>query len=214
VIESVPIEIVSMCGAAMFTIVLSLLVECVTRLDWPMPPATDYSADRIVEGAAGTLGGKFYSTLDKERVETRANGDVSIVIVRRDMQGGYLLMPEQKKYQGLRLRSALNTTRAPSLAEMDLTPIGRETLDGQRTTICRARLKDGSAAGFVWLTSDRIPVRMELSTGRGPAAKRLTIRLKNIVRGAQSPALFELPGGYSSIPSPGAMGMSGGSTIW
>jgi hypothetical protein len=204
----------------MLTIALSLLLLCVTTVAGSVPnasselPAIDYSADRIIEGPGGTLGGKFYSSLDKERIETNTNGTLSIVILRRDMQGGYLLMPEQKKYQGIRLRSAQKMSYTPSLDQMDLIPVGVDVIDGDPTTKWRAALKDGSAEGFVWLTRDRIPVKMELASGSGPSAQRVTIVLKNIVRGAQSPALFELPGGYGSIPSPGAMGMSGGSTIW
>ena len=204
----------------MLTFVVFLLLLCVTTVAGSVPaapselPAIDYSADRIIEGATGIVSTKFYSTQDKERIETDANGTLSVVILRRDMQGGYVLTPAQKKYQGIRLSSAQKMSRVPSLDQMSLTAVGMEVLGGDPTTKFRANMNDGSATGFVWLTRDRIPVKMELTSGAGPSAQRVTIVLKNIVRGAQSPELFELPVGYGSIPSPGAMGMSGGSTIW
>ena len=66
-------------------------------------PTVEYSADRIVETEAGTFSGKVYSAQGKERSETDMGGMQSVIILRRDKQLGWMLMPSHKMYQQLDL---------------------------------------------------------------------------------------------------------------
>src|SRR5262245_4164682 len=69
-------------------------------------PSVEYSADRIVETDAGTFEGKVYSAKDRERAETTMQGMQTVMILRRDKQLGWMLMPAQKMYQQLDLTRA------------------------------------------------------------------------------------------------------------
>jgi hypothetical protein len=62
-------------------------------------PTVEYSADRIIESEAGTFSGKVYSARDRERMETNMGDMQSVMILRRDKQIGWMLMPMQKAYQ-------------------------------------------------------------------------------------------------------------------
>ena len=62
-------------------------------------PSVEYSADRVMETEAGTFEGKVYAAKDKERTETSMRGMTSVMILRRDKQLGWMLMPAQKMYQ-------------------------------------------------------------------------------------------------------------------
>ena len=56
-------------------------------------PTVEYSADRVIESEAGTFTGKVYSARDRERMETEMGGMRSVMILRRDKQIGWMLMP-------------------------------------------------------------------------------------------------------------------------
>ena len=182
--------------------------------DLLLPAAVGYSAEFQIERGGTIISGKFYSATDRARIETNLSGVAEIVILRRDMHAGYVLMPGRREYQGVSLRSAQERSDMPTRDQMDLTPVYEEPAEGSAIRKYVARMKDGTATGFAWLTRDGIPVKMELVSGSGQSAQRVAITLKNIVVAAQSPSLFELPDNYRSIPSLGSLGMSGGSSVW
>jgi len=71
-------------------------------------------------------------------------------------------------------------------------------------------MKDGTAGGFIWITSDGVPVKMDMLSKSGGEKTRITMTLTNLKIGAQDPQLFEVPGDYKALPKFGvAGGLSG-----
>jgi hypothetical protein len=112
-------------------------------------PTVEYSADRVIETEAGTFTGKVYATRDKQRSETNMGGMQSVMIVRQDKQVGYMLMPTQKMYQQLDIASARKQSGGQDAAQVEITEVGTETVEGQTATKYKMIMKDGSAGGFM-----------------------------------------------------------------
>ena len=172
-------------------------------------PTVEYSADRVMETEAGTFEGKVYAAKDKERSETSMQGMTSVMILRRDKQLGYMLMPAQKMYSQMDFQKAQQQSGAQPADQVEITEVGSDTIDGQATTKYKLIMKDGSAGGFMWFTKDGIMMKMDTVVKNGRNKSRMTITLKNVKIGAQDASLFEVPAGYNAMPSFGGGGMGG-----
>ena len=157
-------------------------------------PSVEYSADRIIETEAGTFDGKVYSAKDKERAETSMQGMQSVMILRRDQQLGWMLMPAQKMYQQLDFAKAQQQSGAAPDEQVEITQVGSETIEGFDTTKYKMLMKDGSAGGFIWITGDGIAVKMDMLSKSDGKKTRITMTLKNLQIGSQDPQLFEAAG--------------------
>jgi hypothetical protein len=164
-------------------------------------PTVEYSADRLVATEAGTFDGKVYFTKDKERLETNAQGMQSVMILRRDQQLGWMLMPAQRMYQKLDLRRAQEQSGSQAADAVTITEEGAETVEGHEATKYKMLMKDGSGGGFIWITRDGIPIKMDFLGKSGRDKTRMTVTLTNLTIGPQDPALFEPPGDYKAMPS-------------
>ncbi|MGH8178903.1 MAG: DUF4412 domain-containing protein [Steroidobacter sp.] len=164
-------------------------------------PSVEYSADRVIESDAGTMQGKVYSAKDRERTETQMQGMQSVMIVRRDKQLGWMLMPMQKMYQEVDFAKAQQQSGAAPDDQVEITEVGAETVEGHASTKYKMMMKDGSAGGFIWMTADGIPVKMDLLSKSGRDKSRITMTLRNVQIGEQDPQLFEIPAGYTAMPS-------------
>ena len=173
-------------------------------------PTVEYSADRVMETEAGTFEGKVYAAKDKERSETSMQGMTSVMILRRDKQLGYMLMPAQKMYSQMDFQKAQQQSGAQPADQVEITEVGSDTIDGQATTKYKLIMKDGSAGGFMWFTKDGIMMKMDTVVKNGRNKSRMTITLKNLKIGSQDASLFELPSGYNAMPSMGGFGGFGG----
>jgi hypothetical protein len=176
-------------------------------------PSVEYSADRIMETEAGIFEGKVYAAKDKERSETSMQGMTSVMILRRDKQLGYMLMPAQKMYQQMDFAKAQQQSGGQAADQVDITEVGSETIEGQPTTKYKLIMKDGSAGGFMWFTKDGIMMKMDTVVKNGRDKSRMTITLRNLKIAAQDASLFEVPAGYNALPSfgGGGFGPLGGS---
>jgi len=170
----------------------------------------EYSADRVMETQAGTFEGKVYAAKDKERSETTMRGMTSVMILRRDKQLGWMLMPARKMYQQMDFAKAQAQSGGQPADQVDITEVGTDTIEGQATTRYKLVMKDGSAGGFMWFTKDGILMKMDGVSKSGRDKSRMTITLKNLRIGAQDASLFEVPAGYNPMPSFGGMGGMGG----
>jgi hypothetical protein len=164
-------------------------------------PMVEYSADRIVETDAGTLEGKVYSAKDRERAETTMQGMQTVMILRRDKQLGWMLMPAQKMYQQVDLAKARQQSGAAPDSDVEITQVGSESVSGFDTTKYKMLMKDGSAGGFIWITSEGIAVKMDMLSKADGAKTRVTMTLTNVQIGTQDPQLFEVPEGYAAMPA-------------
>jgi hypothetical protein len=197
----------------MFTRSLSCLALCLSLLCTTVHGATlpvptvEYSAERVIEMESGTFTGKVYSAKGKERTETNMGGMQSVMILRLDQQLGYMLMPAQKMYQKLDLAQAQKQSGATPADQVEITEVGAESVAGHDATKYKMLMKDGSGGGFVWVTPEGIPVKMDLLSKQGREKTRMTMTLKNLAIGSQDATLFELPVGYSAMPSMGNFGV-------
>lgn len=173
-------------------------------------PTVEYSADRVMETEAGTFEGKVYAAKDKERSETSMRGMTSVMILRRDKQLGYMLMPAQKMYQQMDFAKAQAQNGGQAADQVEITEVGSDTIEGQATTKYKLIMKDGSAGGFMWFTKDGILMKMDSVVKNGRDKSRMTITLKNLKIGSQDASLFEIPAGYNPMPSFGGMAGVGG----
>lgn len=202
----------------MFTRIAAAAAVCLASLAapsfaaGPLPtPTVEYSADRVIESEVGTIEGKVYAAKDKERTETSMKGMTSVMILRRDKQAGYMLMPAQKMYMQMDFAKAQQQSGGGQPADaVDITEVGSETIEGQATKKYKLIMKDGSAGGFMWFTKDGIMVKMDAVVKSGRDKSRMTMTLKNIKVGSQDASLFEVPAGYNAMPSFGGMGVPGG----
>jgi hypothetical protein len=173
-------------------------------------PTVEYSADRVIESEAGSFNGKVYSAKDRERTEMSMGDMQTVMILRRDKQIGWMLMPMQKSYQEMDFSQAAQQSGAAPDDQVEITVVGTETVEGFESTKYKMLMKDGSAGGFIWITQHGIPVKMDMLSKSGRDKTRITMTLKNLQIGTQDPQLFEIPAGYTAMPSFGFGGSKAG----
>jgi hypothetical protein len=195
--------VVAVCGFGMAGFGLTSQVEAATL---PVP-SVEYSADRVMETSSGTFNGKVFATQDKERAETNMRGMQSVMILRRDKQIGWMLMPAQKMYMTMDFAKAQQQAGAAPDDKVEITEVGTETIEGFSTKKFKMLMKDGTGGGFIWITEHGIPVKMDMLSKSGGDKSRVTVTLTNLKIGAQDAQMFELPSGYTAMPSMGNMGM-------
>lgn len=175
-------------------------------------PKVEYSADRIIESEAGTFTGKVYAAKDKERTEIEMRGMQSVTIVRRDKQLGWMLMPSYRMYSQMGLSKAQQRSGSAPSDQVTIEEVGSESVEGHATTKYKLLMKDGAAGGFIWITDDGIAIKMDMLSKEGGKKSRMTVTLTNLKVGSQDAQLFELPNGYTAMPSmgnfPGPFGAS------
>jgi hypothetical protein len=170
-------------------------------------PSVEYSADRVIETTSGTFTGKVFSAKDKERAEMNMGGMQSVMILRRDKQLGWMLMPAQKMYMTMDFAKAQQQSGAAPNDQVEIAAAGAETIEGVSTMKYKMLMKDGSGGGFIWITDQGIPVKMDMLSKSGGEKSRMTVTLKNLKIGSQDTQLFDLPNGYTAMPSMGNFSM-------
>lgn len=171
-------------------------------------PTADYTADRIIESAQGNMKQKIYASGLKERMEMNMSGMQIVSILRRDKEVMWTLMPAQGMYMELDLKQALEQQPAsgPEIG-VEITEMGSETVDGIATTKYKMTASDQSAGGFLWLTRENIPLKMDMLANHGGDKHHIVVRLENLKVGKQDAALFEIPAGLSKMPAVGNFGL-------
>ena len=173
-------------------------------------PQVEYSADRVIESEMGTFNGKVFAAKDKERTEINMRGMQSVTILRRDKQLGWMLMPSRRMYTEMDLARAQKQSAAAPVNDVQIENVGTETIDGHAATKYKMLMKDGSAGGFIWITSDGIAIKMDMLSKENGKKSRVTMKLPNVTIGPQEAQLFELPSGYNAMPSIGNAAMNFG----
>ncbi|WP_331345328.1 DUF4412 domain-containing protein [Cellvibrio sp. UBA7661] len=167
-------------------------------------PDTEYSGVRQVVMAEGSFTQTVHHSHGKERNEMQMEGMSMISIIRPDKNIAWQLMPMQKMYMEVDMKSA-NKMSGNAPDDVTIEKVGSETLDGMNTTKYKILMKDKSAGGFIWLSPENIPVKMDFLSKEGKNKNRVTMTLKNLKVEPQEAALFELPPGYQPMPSMGNM---------
>jgi len=204
-------------SAVFFTSILTAIPARADRL--PLPTAT-YSADVTSEARGRETTGHIYVDGPKERRELKnAAGVTTVTIIRRDQGKVYNLRPARHLAVAMRIAAAeaAGETGAPGIDVdtfygTDATPQGQETVSGLPTTKYLIKIDGGpglTVDATVWATTDGIVARVIGKTSIDDSPARM--ELKNVVRGAQDAALFEVPAG-TEVLSAGADSDSSGPT--
>jgi hypothetical protein len=183
----------------------------------PLPKAS-FSADVTFEAKGRSYGGHINADGPKERREIKGSGGVaSVKIIRRDQGKVYDLRPQRHLAVALHMAAAMaaGETGAPgtdidSFYGAEVEPSGKETISGLETTKYDVSIEPEpglTVKSTVWMTEDGIVVRMIGKTSLDSDNFPAKMELKNIVRGPQDAALFELPQGMSVL-SPDSEGDS------
>lgn len=192
--------------ASSFAVAALALASTVQAATLPVP-SVEYSADRVIESEAGTFAGKVHSAKDKERTEMSMKGMSSVTILRRDKKVGWMLMPSHRMYSQMDLgKAAQQSGGVPD--DVSIENVGTETIEGHATTKYKLLMNDGSAGGFIWVTTEGIAIKMDMLSKERGKKSRITVTLTNLQIGPQDAALFEVPSGYSAMPSMGGFGGS------
>ncbi len=188
----------------------------------PLPqPEQDYAADFIltVSHDAGRapmkIPGRIYFSAGKERRESRMMGRTSVSIRRPQENLFWVLMPERRMY----LESSgadIDKQKDPSDPMLDgdfqLEKIGTEKLNGVATDKYRFSSVDkrgNQTSGYIWLTRENIPLKMEGSTSQQGRSSRFASELSNLELASQPAELFEIPAGYQKLQTPSMVGGMG-----
>ncbi len=167
-------------------------------------PDTEYSGVRTVVTAEGSFTQTVHHSHGKERNEMQMEGMSMATILRPDKKVAWQLMPMQKMYMEIDLKNA-NKMSGNAPDDVTIEKVGNETQEGITTTKYKILMKDKSAGGFIWLSPENIPVKMDFLSKEGKNKNRVTMTLKNLKVEPQEAALFELPADYQPMPSMGNM---------
>jgi hypothetical protein len=101
-----------------------------------------------------------------------------------------------------------------STYQMEKTEAGRETINGLdaiKYKIIMTGADGTKLGGFQWVVSPGIQIKLDALSKDKNSTERIKMELTNLQIGTQSPALFEIPEGYTkmTMPSLPGMGMKG-----
>lgn len=158
-------------------------------------PQIDYSAERTVLRGQRWQNMRVFYSPGKERMDLRgALAGGNSIILRRDLGKSWIVIPLLQAYA--ELPANIGADIDGLLDNLKLTPDGQENIDGLNTARYRT---GGGMQGYMWLTRNDIPVRIE-GQARIDGVERLTkIEQRDIQIGPQDTALFEPPSGLQRI---------------
>jgi hypothetical protein len=182
----------------------------------PLPKAA-YSADVTFFAKGKQSSGHLNVDGPKERRQAKnAAGIEKTTIIRRDQgKAGlvYDLKPNRHLAVAMRMAAAeaAGEIGAPGIDidafyGVEAESQGLETIDGLLTTKYAIKIDGGPdlvVNATVWATDDGIIVKMVGKTSIDTDAAPSRMELKNIMRGAQDPSLFEVPAGMEVLTAGG-----------
>jgi len=182
----------------------------------PLPKAA-YSADVVFFAKGKQTSGHINVDGPKERRQAKNTAGVDkTLIIRRDQgKAGlvYDLKPSRKLAVAMRMAAAeaAGEIGAPGIDidafyGVDATSQGAETVEGLQTTKYAIKIDGGPdlvVNATVWATDDGIIVKMIGKTSIDTDAAPSRMELKNIQRGPQDAALFEVPAGLEVLTAGG-----------
>lgn len=179
---------------------------------WAVPVATanvldlktEYSATSTIQTPKGPQHGRVWRTPTALRHEMTGGSRGSTVIARLDRKVAWLLVPEQKLAIELGLENFGLPAELLTGAGLKQTPVGQETIAGQRTTKVLVERApgpngNGSFSGHVWTTAQGIVMRIVGSGANQGRSGNVNIGFSDVKVGQQNPSLFELPAGYRRL---------------
>ena len=192
----------------------SILVATPALADKLPLPKASYSADVIFTSKGKEVTGHINVDGPKERRESKnAAGLPTVTIIRRDQGRVYDIKLKRHLAVSLRIAAAeaAGETGAPgtdvdSFYGVEAESQGLETIDGLLTTKYGIKIDGGpelTVNATVWATDDGIIVRVIGKTSIDADNAPARMELKNIMRGPQDAALFEVPPGMDLLSAGG-----------
>src|SRR5471032_2341761 len=124
-------------------------------------PSVPFSADRTLMVGERSFSGKLYATPGSQRHEQQIAGVDQVIILHGKDARGWLVLPTLNSYVEFHFNPAATELSADDLLTTEL---GEETVNGLRTTKYRIehQAQDGTLTdGYVWLTREGIPMRLD-----------------------------------------------------
>jgi len=160
----------------------------------------EFSADVRISGSMRkTTVGKAFVKDGMERLETVQDGELSVLIRRRDLLVEWTLFPD-KFYMENRMSSAFTgRPETGPAADYDIEELGRETIDGFDCRVVQFNFKNTRLGTATQWIADELGIAIRIETR--DAGGKLTGRTEyfNIKSGPQPDVLFELPDGYEKM---------------
>ena len=159
-------------------------------------PAQEFSADMVSRGEEQTVNARIYVAPQKVRMEMPE----SVMIIRRDKNLSWMLMPSEKMY----MEHPVDMSSAPKVAknfdnETERVAMGTEPVDGTPADKFKVTYteKGKNVSVYQWLRDGAIPVKIEALDGTW------SMEYKNLKTGPQPADLFEPPADYQKFAMPG-----------
>jgi hypothetical protein len=165
-------------------------------------PSVPFSADRSLSVGDRTFIGKLYATPGSQRHEQAVAGVDQVIILHGEDARGWLMLPKLNSYVEFWFAPAAVELSADDLLS---TKLGEETIGGLRTSKYRIEhtARDGTLVdGYVWLTREGIPMRLDGTYTPANGSKPTTVHmeLSNVRQGPQNAALFAIPQNMMKLP--------------
>lgn len=183
--------------------VLGLFIQPAMAADLPVPNAA-YRAQRVMNSGGLQMTGQVYHDRGKERWEVSMGGMPQVRIMRPDLGKLIMYMPQMNMGMEMALGEGSQMGLPADHTGQEFEVVGREEMAGESTTKYRTEVDNGTDAPFTvfsWVTDDGIVMRIE---GKGPEGD-IAMYLKELSRGPQDAALFEMPAGAQLMPANPAM---------
>ncbi|HHU82155.1 MAG TPA: DUF4412 domain-containing protein [Firmicutes bacterium] len=175
-------------------LILAILFYCGLVL----AASPEFSADMIVTDAKGkvTTGKIYMKGTDKIRQEVKADGEVTVTILRLDKKVSWTLMPEK---QYMEVAFPFDPNQPNPDFEYEMKTIGNETVNGYPCKIVEYVYKNKKYGVLVQWISDELGLAVKTQTKNSRGKVESTVEYKNIVAGKQPDDLFEIPAGYKKF---------------
>lgn len=178
---------------------LALSISILIGIGCAPTVSKNYSAESITNIAGRTQNVKIFITPDKQRIEASSEAKQVVTIIRKDLKVAWIIMPDQKVYleQALSPEQLKAEQNEKLPGEIERKKAGTESINGEVCEKYEITFKPNPQVGAItvlqWLSTDKIPVRSAALDGAWYTEYR------NIQRGPQSAALFELPKDYKKF---------------
>jgi len=165
-------------------------------------PSVPFSADRSLTIGERSFTGRLYATPGSQRHEQQVAGVDQVIILHGKDARGWLVLPSLNSYVEFWFAPAATELKADDLLS---TKLGEETVNGLNTSKYRIEhvAHDGTLIdGYVWLTSDGIPMRLDgmYTPANGGKPTPVHMELSNVRREKQNAALFDIPPNMMKLP--------------
>ncbi len=160
-----------------------------------------YDGTRVMEFEGGRIQATERRAPGKMYTETQMQGMSSSIILREDLGKSYLVMPSLGFYKEDSLEGGM-LQAANGMEFSKIEKVGREPVLGFPSTKYQARFKDndGKGAGFIWVTDDGVPIKLDMIySNRDAKGMRIGMEFTELNIRAQDPSVFELPAGLKPM---------------